>query len=188
MESYLNFINSNILVLLLSKINYWEFNALQSKVDLNDINYLYLTSLRYREHMAEITKEFSTIGIREYELVLCSLKVKIKLKLIDLTLEEICSTEKIIARDKEIEEIPKEIGILIGLQLLDLSNNQIKEIPKEIGNLINLDGLFLSNNQIKEIPKEIGNLINLGYLYLSNNQIKEIPKEVSKLKNLRIIL
>ena len=46
-----------------------------------------------------------------------------------------------------------------------LHNNQIKEIPKEIGNLTKLLILDLSDNQIKEIPKDItskiGNFIHI---------------------------
>ena len=87
--------------------------------------------------------------------------------------------------NNDIKDIPKEIGNLTDLQELDLSNNKIEEIPKEIGNLTNLLELNLNYNQIKEIPKEIGNLTNLLELYLMNNQIKEIPKEIGDLTNLQ---
>ena len=41
------------------------------------------------------------------------------------------------------------------------------EIPPEIGNLINLERLYLSNNLLTgEIPPEIGNLTNLESLSL----------------------
>ena len=184
MDNYLNFINSNILTLLLSKIEFHEFNALQSIVDLNGINYLYLVTVRFKNYMKEITKEFRVVGLREYKLILCSLKVKIQLKLEKLKLEEICSAKEINAFGKEIEEIPKEIGNLINLRNLSLGN-RIEKIPKEIGNLTNLRKLYLSNNQIKGIPKEIGNLISLQELHLDRNQIKEIPREIGKLVGLR---
>ena len=209
MDGYLNFINSDILTLILSKVNYWEFNALELVVDLNGINYLYLTAIKFSSDMKELAKSLHFISIKEYKLALCGLKVKIGLNSIK-TLEEICSADSIAVRGNQIEEIPKEIGNLINLRklqlpfsqikeipkeignlrnlrLLDLSFNQIKEIPKEIGNLTDLRRLLLKNNQIKEIPKEIGNLTNLEVLNLKNNQIKEIPKEIGNLPNLRVL-
>ena len=72
----------------------------------------------------------------------------------------------------------------ISIQNIDIYNKQIKEIPKEIGQLINLQKLRLEHNQINEIPKEIGQLINLQYLNLHRNQINEIPQEIINLINL----
>ena len=61
-----------------------------------------------------------------------------------------------------IKKIKLEISVdkLYNLQkLYFFTDKQLNEIPKEIGNLINLQELYLSNNQLSEIPKEI-NLIN----------------------------
>jgi len=68
---------------------------------------------------------------------------------------------------------------------LKLNEKNIKEIPKELGNLINLEKLFLNYNQIEKIPKEIGNLSNLKELWLNINKIEKIPKEIGNLSNLK---
>jgi len=57
---------------------------------------------------------------------------------------------------------------------------QLTELPKEIGNLVNLIKLCLSNNQLTELPKEIGNLVNLTELDLGGNQLTELPKELQE--------
>ena len=83
--------------------------------------------------------------------------------------------------------IPPEIGNLINLTSLDLSENQLTgSIPPEIGNLINLTELDLGSNQLTDsIPPEIGNLINLTELALGSNQLTgSIPPEIGNLINL----
>ena len=75
--------------------------------------------------------------------------------------------------------IPKELGNLADLQVLDLGNNQLSgSIPKELGNLANLQVLRLYNNRLSgEIPPELGNLVNLHTLYLNLNRFTgEIPR------------
>ena len=55
-------------------------------------------------------------------------------------------------------EIPKELGNLSNLQLLELTNNQLSgRIPPELGSLSNLRGLELSRNQLTgQIPARTG--------------------------------
>ena len=54
----------------------------------------------------------------------------------------------------------KTVKDLINLKKLYLDNRQLKEIPKEIGSLINLQTLYLHDNKLEEIPKELDNLVN----------------------------
>ena len=84
-------------------------------------------------------------------------------------------------------EIPEELGSLVNLQEMLLSENQLSgEIPTELGNLTNLEWLGLGRNRLSgEIPGELGSLANLQYLFLSENQLSgEIPAELGNLSNL----
>jgi len=94
-------------------------------------------------------------------------------------------TEEIILVRQNLKQIPKEIGKLQQLQILELFENQLTEIPKEIGNLQQLQKLYLHRNQLTEIPKEIGNLQQLQKLDLHYNQLTEIPKEIGNLQQLQ---
>ncbi len=81
--------------------------------------------------------------------------------------------------------IPLEIGNLINLTYLSLSDGLTGVIPPEIGNLINLTYLELEGDLTGVIPPEIGNLTNLihldlGYQYLEGS----IPPEIYNLTNL----
>ena len=63
--------------------------------------------------------------------------------------------------NKDIHEIPDEIGELHALKILNLSYNNIKEVPTSICNLTSLEKLFLTRNQITRMPSGIGNLVKL---------------------------
>ena len=91
--------------------------------------------------------------------------------------------------------LPEELGQLINLTYLDLSDNNFSgSIPSSIGNLSNLEHLDLSNNSsgfmwfiddgIDLVPPEIGNLSNLRFLNLERCFISEIPIEMANLINL----
>ena len=87
-------------------------------------------------------------------------------------------------------EIPAELGNLTNLEWLGLGRNRLSgEIPGELGSLVNLQELFLSENQLSgEIPAELGSLVNLQELFLSENQLSgEIPAELGNLPNLLVL-
>ena len=76
----------------------------------------------------------------------------------------------------ELGPIPPEIGNLINLVYLNLSNASLTSIiPPEIGNLINLKDLRLGKNNLTgSIPPEIGNLTNLEKLRLSSSNLQAL--------------
>jgi Leucine-rich repeat (LRR) protein len=46
--------------------------------------------------------------------------------------------------------VPAEIGQLLKLEVLDLSNNQLTGLPNELGNLKNLKTFNISGNKYSE--------------------------------------
>ncbi|KAG8490370.1 hypothetical protein CXB51_015822 [Gossypium anomalum] len=75
-------------------------------------------------------------------------------------------------------KIPKEVGQLVYLQMLNFShNNFIGPIPASFGNLVALESLDLSSNKFGgRIPSEMTNLTFLEVLNLSkNNLVGPIP-------------
>lgn len=88
----------------------------------------------------------------------------------------------------------KEIGVLEGVlnpqgSIIELfiPNKNLTEIPIEIGQLSNLENLYLGENKLSAIPKEIGLLSNLKVLALEENNLASIPKELGKLSALEIL-
>ena len=84
-------------------------------------------------------------------------------------------------------EIPREIGSLTGLEILDLSNNDLAgPIPDSLGLLSGLRLLNLGDNQLAGgIPPQLGSLEALENLHLHNNQFTgELPSELTGLSRL----
>jgi len=81
--------------------------------------------------------------------------------------------------------LPREIGQLNNLQLLNVSFNQLTELPLEIKFLTNLKELKVNNNQLTTLPLEIKFLTKLVRLNLSNNQLTELPLEIKFLNKLQ---
>ena len=83
--------------------------------------------------------------------------------------------------------IPRELGQLVNLEVLDLGFNHLTgAIPPQLGQLSRLTHLYLYANQLTgAIPPEVGQLANLTSLNLSSNQLTgAIPPEVGQLANL----
>lgn len=84
--------------------------------------------------------------------------------------------------------IPSELGMLTGLETLDLSHNRLTgAIPSELGSLDNIRFLRLHATRLSgSIPVEFGNLKNLVTLDLGQTHLTgEIPRELGGLPNLR---
>lgn len=89
-----------------------------------------------------------------------------------------------------INEVPKEIGGLIHLRYLDLSNNyKLKELPDSLCDLYNLQTLRLTGcRQLVKLPKEeaMRKLTNLKHLYVEGScDLKS--KGISRLRNLKTL-
>jgi len=85
----------------------------------------------------------------------------------------------------QITELPTTIGLLTKLIKLEcMSNSQLKYIPTELGLLTNLTELIFNECCIEIIPTEIGELTKLYDLNLACNEINILPTDLGKLINL----
>ena len=83
--------------------------------------------------------------------------------------------------------IPKEIGLLAELRLVEISYTPLSgPLPVELGQLTNLETLWLSNNELTgSIPGELSQMTSLEKLNLSNNQLSSsIPPELGGMAGL----
>lgn len=86
-----------------------------------------------------------------------------------------------------IKNIPPDIGKLINLEVLDLTDNQISELPEEIAQLKKLKRLVLSNNRLRDFPNSICELSGLEELFIGNNRLSALPEEIQQLKKLHTL-
>ncbi|XP_062151716.1 receptor-like protein 6 [Alnus glutinosa] len=77
------------------------------------------------------------------------------------------------SNNKFVGEIPKSIGNLKRVQLLNLSNNYLTgHIPSSLGNLTELETLDLSQNKLSgEIPQQLTQLTFLEVFNVSHNSL-----------------
>lgn len=88
------------------------------------------------------------------------------------------------SKKNRITSIPKEIGGLTNLRILDFTDNKISELPAEISNLEKLEKLVLSSNRFSEFPMVVIELVEIKELFLGNNKITFLPPEIKKLTRL----
>lgn len=81
--------------------------------------------------------------------------------------------------------IPRSLLQLRGLRSLSLGGNRLKSIPAEIEALISLEFLYLGGNFISSIPPELANLAHLSYLVLCDNKIQSVPPQLAQVHSLR---
>lgn len=106
--------------------------------------------------------------------------------------------------DRELKHLPKDIGLLSHLKILEIScMEELMDLPKEIGNLTELEKLISNNGNgcvmNVKIPDEIGLLKNLKILELYGaldarspnitktplGLINPLPKSIGQLQNLQ---
>ncbi|GKV30467.1 hypothetical protein SLEP1_g39272 [Rubroshorea leprosula] len=91
--------------------------------------------------------------------------------------------------NSRIKKCPKQIGKLIHLRHLDLSNNrELKKLPEAVCDLYNLLILDISGcDRLKRLPHRMGNLINLLHLRNERTALKFMPKGLEKLTSLKTL-
>ena len=99
-------------------------------------------------------------------------------------LQNAAKATKLDFRDRNLTDLPWEIGQFTNLRELDLSYNQLTSLPSEIGQLVNLKELNLYENKLDDLPPEIGRLVSLKVLNIHGNQLSTLPTEIGELANL----
>ena len=87
-----------------------------------------------------------------------------------------------------ITELPTTIGLLTKLTYLKVIETRIKYIPTELGLLTNITELIFNDTNIEGVPAEIGNLTKMDNFDLARNGICTLPTELGKLMNLTELL
>jgi len=85
--------------------------------------------------------------------------------------------------------IPPELGLLSGLEVLELQGNKILgTIPEELYNLRSLQKLNLASNILTgSLSTNLGSLGSLAYFNVNNNSLKgPLPSEIGQLSNVGI--
>lgn len=72
------------------------------------------------------------------------------------------------------ESLPEDLGNLVKLETLNLSENVLVQLPSSINQLKNLKQVNLSRNQLRRIPRGLCELKQLDHLDLSGNMIESI--------------
>ena len=76
-----------------------------------------------------------------------------------------------------IEALPSDLGELIHLITLTLTNNRLRSLPQQMSSLNQLRHLNVSFNQLEQLDEQIfKDLSQLETLNLSNNRFKHLPK------------
>ncbi|XP_059808378.1 leucine-rich repeat-containing protein 47 isoform X1 [Hypanus sabinus] len=74
-----------------------------------------------------------------------------------------------------LRELPPELGLLGGLKLLDVSDNQLSALPASLGDLAELGSLLARGNQLTGLPPQLGRCGHLAHLDVSDNLLAELP-------------
>ncbi|MBC7388983.1 MAG: hypothetical protein H7329_07230 [Opitutaceae bacterium] len=82
----------------------------------------------------------------------------------------------------EIENLPAEIGQLVYLEELIVSQNKLTSLPAQLSQLKNLNTLDLSKNNFTVLPESITQLAKLYRLRASDNNLKTFLKYIARLE------
>jgi Leucine-rich repeat (LRR) protein len=85
----------------------------------------------------------------------------------------------------QLASLPKQLGDLRCLQVLNVSQNGIRSLPsKPLGMLGNLEELHLWANSLTTVPPHLTRLTRLTMLTLHQNKIFALDKSFPKLTSL----
>ncbi|XP_022745578.1 putative disease resistance protein At3g14460 isoform X2 [Durio zibethinus] len=109
-------------------------------------------------------------------------------QLLDLLTKCRCLRVLSLAKYRNVNELPEEIGNLKYLRYLNLSQTLIKCLPNSLSTLYYLQTLILFEClELVKLPKDMCRLINLQHLDIRKTELARMPEGMDKLKDLRIL-
>lgn len=81
-----------------------------------------------------------------------------------------------------IAAISSHITELSKLKSFMAKNNNMDDLPKDFGQLVQLESLNFSGNRLTTFPPQIVELTNLKNLHLGGNSIRRIPPQIYNLR------
>lgn len=76
--------------------------------------------------------------------------------------------------------MPDDIGHLVKLETLNLSENGLTQLPSSVNQLKNLKQVNVSRNQLRRIPRSLCELKQVDHLDLSVNMIESIDDYIAE--------
>lgn len=156
-------------------LNECGITSLPTKVDLANLEYLFL------EH-----NEIRDLPANFYDLE--------QLTWLSLSDNKITSLDDRIAQWENLTELdlsynrlkimPDSTATFSKINVLNIGHNRMNELPQFIGELSSLKRFIANNNHLSFIPEELSSLNELTVLNLDSNQIEVIPESFVKLKSL----
>ena len=135
-----------------------------SKTDDNgNIVYLHIANEKYVPCKVFCLKHLKDLSVHNTPFYDFNFRLPAEIKLLAHSLE------RLTIHNVSITHLPKEIGKLTNLMILEITNTGLTSIPDDIENLNLLEILDLSNNNLTELPTTIANIPKLNQLKLNNN-------------------
>ncbi|MEI6531286.1 MAG: leucine-rich repeat domain-containing protein [Chlamydiota bacterium] len=80
--------------------------------------------------------------------------------------------------------LPPELGHLIHLKKLDISDNILESLPSNLGFLANLQELTLHTNSLSTLPQALENCKALTWMDISSNNFRDLPAWIANFTTL----
>lgn len=111
-------------------------------------------------------------------------------KLVDIPLEigSLVNIQRLILSENHLERLPITLGKLQSLKVLAIDDNRLTTLPDELGLLVRLERLSVSHNSLRSLPETIGSLRNLVQLNVSNNHLTFLPESIGSCFSLEELL
>lgn len=166
----------------------------------SDISLIYRKQSAWRELFLAEEQGWKKLSIplpyfgEEIAIAVCELSSLEKLKLGDEffrwqvlppQIKKLVNLVELDISSNNLKVLPKEIGDLRHLKILNLAHNELSELPPEIKSLKFLENLILSYNSLNKLPKEFGSLKKLNSCNINFNQLTSLPVEIGMLENLK---